>query len=445
MSKTLTRTTSEPHPSKSKLSKSQKEDKELEELTAFFSRRRPHGNPETKEYGFVDRGNHVRDGGHGAESHSSSRGSQRSSRSIAEAAHRYSSSLPAIHNHSSGLGHSIRPQPPNRPKTGSAWSLHNEDQLGGGESEPYDSGIARSRHSATAVINDAPKRHQRSQPVPAAAETDRSSPERRWGVRRGACKDAGAQTDLTPKAGNRLVEQLQRLDKTCTARTLPVEDGKQHGIAEELVRDVSQFSGGRDVEDRPARGIPRYAPHDVPDVGHRPSEEIQSYGRGWDLLDRGESFGERAGALLRWDSQDPAAESINRAGRHQDHYQVNNPGSIPGYGGSENLEEFIRRIEEEAAMPYGEVEDAWVLPEGEFGALGCPRSHPLDFDGEGDAAFVSNRDLFSSRGGLLAPDVVPQEAGFTCSTSLSMPEPDALEDQKAGLSVAPVWLERGMF
>ena len=402
----------------------------------------------------MDRGNHARGGGLGAESHSSSRGSQRSSRSIAEAAHRYSSSLSAINNHSSGLGPSSRPHPANRPKTGSAWSQQNEDQLGGDESESYYSRRAHSRHSATAIIRDAFKRHQKSEPA-AAAEPDRSSLDRRWGARRGACKDAGAQTELTPKAGNGSLGQLQRLDKARLARTPPVQDEKQHSVVKMLVREVSQFPGGREAEDRPAPGLSRYAPHAVPDVGCRPFEEMQSYERVWDLLDRGESFGERAGPLLRWDFRDPAAESINRANKHnhtyEGHCRMEDPDSISGNVGLENLEEFIQRIEDEAAMPLGEVEDAWVLPEGEFGVLGCPTARPLDFGGEADAEFVSSRGLFSSGGDLLAPystaisDAFSREAGFACSTSLSMLEPYALENREGGLSPASIWQEKGMF
>ncbi len=309
--------------------------------------------------------------------------------------------------------------------------------------------MARSRHSATAVVKDALKRLEKPEPAAAAATTaemDRSSLERRWGVRRGVCKDAGAQTDLTPKAGNRLLGQLHELERARSARTPSVGDGKQHTIAEELVREVLQFSGGREAEDRPARGLSRYAPHAVPDVGFRPFEEIQSYGRDWDLLDQRESFGERDGALLSWDFQDPPAESINCASRHnhtyEDHYRIENPGGIPENMGFENIEEFIQRIEDEAAMPHGEVEDAWSLPEGEFGAVSCPGSRPLDFGGEGNAAPLSTRDLFSLRGHLLAPDstAIPDE--FSQKAGLLRPYP--LEDQEAGLSLTSVWQERGM-
>ena len=402
----------------------------------------------------MDRGNHARGGGVGAESHSSSRGSQRSSRSIAEAAHRYSSSLSAINNHSSGLGPSSRPHLPNRPKTGSAWSQQNEEQLGGDESESYYSRRAHSRHSATAIIRDALKRHEKSEPA-AAAEPDRSSLERRWGATRGACKDAGAQAELTPKARNGPFEQLQRLDNALLARTPSVENEKQHSVVEDLVREVPQFPGGREAEVRPSPGLSRYAPHAVPDVGCRPFEEIQSYGRDWDLLDRGESVGKRAGPLLRWNFQDPAAESINRANKHnhtyEGHCRMEDPDSISGNVGLENLEEFIQRIEDEAAMPLGEIEDAWVLPEGEFGVLGCPTARPLDFGDEGDAEFVSSRDLFSLGGDLLAPystaisDAFPREAGFACSTSLSMLKPYPLENLEGGLSPASIWQGRGMF
>ncbi|KAK4128359.1 hypothetical protein N657DRAFT_667640 [Parathielavia appendiculata] len=51
----LTRKNSEPNASKLKLSKSQKEDKELEEFSAFFSRRMPHDKPESRSYGVADR------------------------------------------------------------------------------------------------------------------------------------------------------------------------------------------------------------------------------------------------------------------------------------------------------------------------------------------------------------------------------------------------------
>jgi hypothetical protein len=119
------------------------------------------------------------------------------------------------------------------------------------------------------------------------------------------------------------------------------------------------------------------------------------------------------------------------------------PGNVSGNFGFENLEEFIRRIEGEAVLlPHEEVEDTWARRYSELDVLEYPepKSFPLpqiaNFVGPDDTAILSNRDWFALEGDLPAP--IPagdaarfaQNASFPFTTSVSMLEPYAREEQE---------------
>jgi hypothetical protein len=253
-------------------------------LSAFFSRRRCHGSP-------------VRGRPLYTESNSLSHGSQVSYRSTTRAAHHHSSPLLATNNRSSGLG------PPHHPRSnahvGSASSQQCEDQLVGDESESYYSRGARSRHNTRGIVRDSLERHGKPEP-PAAAE---AGLEKIRSARRNICKDAEAQTDLTPKAGHKPLVQRQRLDSTRVARTQPVEGRQYRSISPfmQTARQTSQFPVDRHEEDLAPR-LSRDAPRAVPDIGCRQFPVIQRYGLDWGLLDGGPSFEDGTG-LLSWKSQ----------------------------------------------------------------------------------------------------------------------------------------------
>jgi hypothetical protein len=134
------------------------------------------------------------------------------------------------------------------------------------------------------------------------------------------------------------------------------------------------------------------------------------------------------------------------------HRQTDYLGGVPGNFGFENLEEFIRRIESEAAMPPEEVvDDGAALTRHGFGVLGCPESRPLalsgvaNFDGADDTAIMPNRAWLAWEPDLLAPastgDSVPvaQEADLAGRTSVSMLEPYPIMRGQEEYPAAAAW------
>ncbi len=272
---------------------------------------------------------------------------------------------------------------------------------------------------------------------------------------RSTCKDAGAQTDLTPKAENRPLEQSRGLDETRIARIQYTEEGRQQrsfAPFRAIAQEASQFSADRNAGDWAAPRLFRYTPHAVPDIGYQQSEGIQRYERDWDLLASGQRYGEMAGALS-WESQALPAEGNIDA--YEAHPRIKYTGNIPGNSGFEDLEQFIQRIEGEAAMPVG---DDWGLLDDELGVLGCRTPHllappeGLNMESADGCGLLPIRDSFALVDGLSPlgltgiPACFPQEeAVFARLTSPSVLEPYPVEDNRGGCPPAAVWQERGMF
>jgi hypothetical protein len=97
--------------------------------------------------------------------------------------------------------------------------------------------------------------------------------------------------------------------------------------------------------------------------------------------------------------------------------RTNHRGDISDKLGFENIEEFIRRIEDEAAIPSREVGDDLALRYGEFGLpvhLGAPMSSKgANFDGAYDTTVLPNRDWFADEPVSLTPGLVGGSTPFS--------------------------------
>ena len=462
----MTRRASEPNASKSKLSKSQKEDKELEELSAFFSRRTAHKDARAEERDLVDYGSHLRSGPRDTGSQfwppdnggrGSSHGSQQSYyRSIAigegEEMSRYSSSLPAIRSRDSGPP--LRSRASKKPRGGSAWSEQYDDQAVGHESGSYYSGRARSGRSAPALVRDT---LGESEPALAARAERRSHHKIRAVMRAATCKDAAAQTDLTPRVADRNRKQTRRPGEDWVTGNQSL-DGVQYTTLASF-RDNTQEASRPPIvmggEAWPAPELPRYAPptHVEPDADYLRFEEGGVPGR--DIS----ACIPDAGPLLCPPNQ--TAEHLGSVSQplnpYRSHRVTDYLGGIAGNFGFENLEEFIRRIEGEAAMPpEKEVDDGATLTRHGFDVLSCPEPRPLalsgvaNFDGADDTAFMPSSAWFALEPDPLAPASagnpyhVAQEADLAGRTSLSMLESYSMEDQEE-YPAAAAWQHSNAF
>lgn len=298
------------------------------------------------------------------------------------------------------------------------------------------------------------------------AEPARRSPKKARAALRGACKDAAAQTDLTPREEDRSLQQPQRLDDTRLAENQSLENRDRYNTVSpmENTQQAPQFSADR-APDWAAPELSRYASHVEPDVGYqRFGEQAQMHGQGGRLTSIRQAFGEtdmpscgpythvrETASLLH---PPPLAVGYRNNGNGHLHtyqsQQMDHPGTIPGNFGIENLEEFIRRIEGEAVLPHEEVADTWARPYSELEVLKYsePRALALpqiaNFNGTDDTAILSNRDWFALEGDLPAP--IPwfaQNVSVPPPTLGSMQEPYGREEQEG--YQADTWQQRNMF
>jgi hypothetical protein len=130
---------------------------------------------------------------------------------------------------------------------------------------------------------------------------------------------------------------------------------------------------------------------------------------------------------------------------------------MPGNFGFENVEDFIRRVEGEAAMPLVQREDDrdWVLQHSKSGVSDWQRQRRLglgdvaNLDGADDAAITFDRHWSQLETGLFpaasAGHSAPfhEEVGFDCLTSLSTQEPYLLQEQEG--PATELWQQRDMF
>lgn len=486
ISQALARRASEPHASKSKLNRSQKEDKELEELSAFFSRKRPNDRAETREHSDADHGTHTpraaldiesRYGpsGHGC---SSSHGSQRSCRSDTRGVPRYPSSLPALKNHSSGR------TPPGHPwiqqKSGSTWSQHSDNHNTMHESASFYSETAHSRDSTRAAARETLEQREKPKPALEAKAMIRSA-ESGWGVMRSTCKDAAAQTDWSPKAENMYTNQSQRLDGVHMTKNQHLGTRPHSSLVSPRTATQGdlQLLVGRETEEWSVSGLPRCLAHVKSGVEGHPLCQIQNRAISCDLLDSGQvpdKTGTGVGPLTHLGgptrifhhgytgekdigsfsgTQTMPIEHMDCIDRQRDtngaFHRTDYPGGIPGNFGLENLKEFIQRIEGEAEMPWERVEDGWTLPHepGHQEQRQVVLAETVKFDEACDNVVMSSREWFPFETELLAPFpsahslVLPQEADKTCPTSPSMPGSIPVENRDGDLTA--VWLRRDLF
>lgn len=481
----MTRRASEPHASKSKRNKSQKEDKELEELSAFFSRQMPKDKIEPREYSSRNHGTHSPHAplnfepqyvpsSHGC---SSSHGSQQTYRDNTQGLPRYSSSLPALKDRDSGRA------PPSRPrvqsKSDSTWSRNNDGHIVRHESASFYSERADSRHSMRTTARDTLVQHENLKPA-AAASLKMRSPENGWAVMRSTCKDAAAQTDSFLKTKTTSSDQSQRLDEVHMAGARHLENRAQSSLAPPR----ASAQGGQKLlvdgqaEDWSVPRLPQCLTYVESDVERNALGQTLNHAACCDLLDGGQAHGEEGPVvdpvthlggttqifhnnytnkrdLGSFSDTQAMATELMSCSRRRDTYRsfhrADYPGGISGDFRLENLEEFIQRIEGEVEITCGRVEDGWALPHD-----GCHQeqrqavpAEATGFDGAYDTAVMPDRGWFPLETELFAPfptahaSVLPQKADITCPTSLAMLESYPLENQDEDLMAA--WLDRNMY
>ncbi|KAK3299061.1 uncharacterized protein B0H64DRAFT_89495 [Chaetomium fimeti] len=444
ISKSLTKSGSDLNASKSRLNKSQKEDRELEELSAFFSRK-PSRREETQaeEQEFADHDARLRSIPRDIEypfrltRHSrcgSSHGSQQSDGSITMGESggipRYSSSLPAARNRDSGS--ITRSRASDKLDTGSTWSQpydnHQRDVISGSCS----SRRARARRSITEVPDHTLRHHSGIEPK-VAAKAGKRLPEGSLDAVRGTRKDAAAQTDLSPKARNTLPCQSQRSDEFRRVVDHTRDEHRCNAVASsrENMEKASQVPIFVGEQGWLVPKVSRNAPHIEHEIECPRVEEVG-------ILSRGVTTRLRDAGSFLYPPIQPAerlghAEPTRPNNTYESQPRTNYADAIPESFGAENLEEFIRRIEDEAAMAPGETGDDPALRYGEVEMPDHPTPRPpmlskaADFDATGDAIIMSNRDWFAAGSDLLTPDFIGDSASFSQTdfvrpTSLSLLE-----------------------
>lgn len=432
----------DPNVSKSRLSKRQKEDKELEELSAFFSQKTSRREARIEEQDLVARGARLRSIPRDIEHplrltrrdrSGSSHGSQPSDRSItvgeAEGVTRYSSSLPAVRDCESGS--ITRSRASDRLDSRSAWSQQYDDRPMDVVSGSSSLRRAQIRRNVTEVLGHT-SGHLREFEPEVVAKAGSRPPEKSTDAAKGTCKDAAAQTDLSPRAQDK---------PPCPPPQRPDESQRlvDH-VHDELrcdafvpftgnTRKTSQSPIFVGEERWPVSKVSRNAPHIEPEVEYPLFDEARILGGGITTTRVRD-----AGSFLY-----PPTQATERPGGHveptrpsttyESQPRTNHRGNIPDKLGFENLREFIRRIEDEAAMSSREVGDGPALRYGESGPpvpLGPPvLSRVANFDGAGDTTVLPNRIWFTDEPVSLGPDLVGNstpvsQTGFGRPTSLSL-------------------------
>ncbi|KAL2182681.1 hypothetical protein L209DRAFT_599524 [Thermothelomyces heterothallicus CBS 203.75] len=392
--KSLTRRSSDTPVTKSRLDRSRKEDKELEELSVFFSRgtcgketrgeRREFASHE-REHDGVSRGLKLHFLPTQHERCRSFLSPQRSYSTISisqgEEVPRYSRSLPAVRSHDSGA--TPHDSSSEKARGGSAWSQQYVGQAVDLGPEASCSRRASSSHGA-ATFSGA-----RSDRV-VEAEAN-SPPQKVQNIRQRSRKDAAAQTESTPEEAERHSMQSRRLD--------------DHG----MVEDQTTNRGYRVQEASPLPIVRSRENWSAPEW--RQNALSLERGSGFSLPDESEI--PNRGFLLQspglpTEYQGSTRQSLALAG----HHQIDDYVDVPGNLGPENLEEFIRRIEQEAATISEQAAEHCVPFRSEFDMPSHldrrPRapSRAANLDEPNDAAFLPGKNWLS-----LEPDMLTLESG----------------------------------
>ncbi len=387
----------------------------------------------------------------------STRGSEPSYRNTAaeevEVIPRPLSSLPTTKQRGSG-------GPGHKHRNGSVWSQEYDGHLMRAESESYYSRVARSMASATPAARDTFEPQIQPESGAAAEPKKRLLPEKTRGALSNTCKDAAAQTDPTPK-------RLQRYHDALTTRTRTPQNGRRDNT---IVSPgaAATLSTDRGVEVWPTVTLSRHVTHAEPDVeGWQTGPDSRRSGPGCDfqstrgvvverdpkvdLTDMAAGLGYHKGAV----AMALPSKHLGFVDEHTDQW-AGHPSSIMGNFGFENLEEFIQRIEGEAGMSQGQLEQEWALPcstsglrtDQGLGQGALSLSGNLDDGGDADALMLS-RDWFPSETGLLAPTMVGESTAFLGEAEHGWPIPRPVLEPYPGVDgegyPMAKWRGRDMF
>lgn len=215
-----------------------------------------------------------------------------------------------------------------------------------------------------------------------------------------------------------------------------------------------QLSAGRATDDWPDPEVSRYAPQFESESGYRyTGEDAPTYGLGDSSVVPQQRFGPSRipPGSLSWYTPEAGllnyralpADSLSNGIQYLDTRKsdkMDNYGGIPENFEFEDIEQFIRRIEDEAEVPRGQMGDNWASPYAELGVLDIPASQPLavseiaKFDRADDTAVMPERNWFDLETTLPEPTgnpgTLPQDASFTCPRTLSMLERYALVERE---------------
>jgi hypothetical protein len=303
---------------------------------------------------------------------------------------------------------------------------------------------------------------------------------------RWAGKDAAAQTDLTPKPKDGIVEHRGRLNESVMTREAPIEGQRLYANVGPLDR-VIQSAPQALLDSKAERRLTRLA-QDA--VYADPQSGFRQYGGGSQDCGLGDELAAvNEGAPYAFIDQSMYDSALNPVGfghgRERDGesfldlyampaeqticadqynswdrnpHQPGDLGAVPGNFGFENLEDFIRRIEGEAAVPLVQREDDWAPPTSGFGVsdwrgqrqVGLCDVANLDGadDRADDAAIPFGRQRSRLETELFPPASAGHPApfhrtvGFDCLTSLSTREPYLLQEQDGPMT--KLWQQRDM-
>jgi hypothetical protein len=135
-------------------------------------------------------------------------------------------------------------------------------------------------------------------------------------------------------------------------------------------------------------------------------------------------------------------------------HEAENPQGIRGELALENLEDFIQRIEGEALVPLGQVEEPWTIPYNKLSMMDGPNQTPLglfgatDYNSTNTAVIIPGRTWFLSDTDLLSTAVdnaalFPDEASFSYPDSLAVLESYPRDGEEGYLAVP--WQPMDMF
>ncbi|KAK3311311.1 uncharacterized protein B0T15DRAFT_70667 [Chaetomium strumarium] len=350
------------------------------------------------------------------------------------------------------------------------------------ESEPRSYSSNKAGSGNTTAVPGQPAKQLREREPAAAVSPKRYRFERARVIPGNTRKDAAAQTDfeITRKDGFPEEQQPPKTDEAWMARNFPLETGCQH-TAVKLLRDSTrsalQQSVERELLNRSAlapRSFQYEAYGKLPNDSGGVEHERQRYdvgdalllgrsaegdatpgvGPSMHLLDGDQTI--RLDQSMDWDMGallDPPRllteheRVVNREfDSHESSHETGNRHANPENLGVEDLEEFIKRIEAEAARSYGRVDDGLSFPYDRFDLVDgselrrSPLPEAADCSGANDTAILSSRrrSLFEAD----LSDSLAQTANSTYPDSFSASELYPLGELPECLTQA--WRQRGM-